>query len=258
MFTDTHAHLYSSKYTKEEMPALMEEIQAAGVHHIYLPNVDLTTIEPMLELAAQYPKRCHPMMGLHPCDVKKTFEKDLYRMEDWLKQEKFVGIGETGIDLYWDKSTYAWQCEALKVQAAWAVERQLPLILHCRESIDETLDLLEALDLKGLFGIFHCFTGNVEQANRMKALGFKLGIGGVVTYKNGGLDQVLPKLELSDFVLETDAPYLAPVPHRGKRNSPAYLPFIAQKLAALLQVEEQALFAQIERNVTDVFSSHGA
>lgn len=230
---DTHAHIYSTKFDADR-DQIIEEIKAAGVSRIYMPNVDVDTIDRMLDCESRYGDLCIPMMGLHPCDVKEDFEVQLRVMEGWLNRRQFAAIGEIGTDLYWDKTTFDLQKEALEIQVEWAKQRQLPIVLHCRESIDQTIELIEKWHDGKLRGIFHCFTGTLDQANRIIEMGFLLGIGGVVTYKNGGLDQVIPPIGLKSLVLETDAPYLAPVPYRGKRNTPAYLPEIAQKVGDLV------------------------
>lgn len=198
-----------------------------------MPNIDVASIDAMLEAELRYPGVCIPMMGLHPCDVKKDFEKELYVMEDWISKREFAGIGETGLDLYWDKTFFEQQKEALRIQIRWAKEKKWPIILHCRESMDETIAIIKEEKTEDLKGIFHCFSGSLEQAKEIIELGFLLGIGGVSTYKNGGLDKVLPEIGLEHLVLETDGPYLAPVPHRGKRNSPEYIPIIAERVGDL-------------------------
>jgi TatD DNase family protein len=230
---DTHAHIYSDKF-ETDRDSVIEEIRAAGISRIYMPNVDVDTIARMLECESRYGDLCVPMMGLHPCDVKEDFERQLKVMEEWLNRRTFAAVGEIGTDLYWDKTTFEIQKEALEIQVSWAKEKELPIVLHCRESIDPTIDLIEKVHDGKLRGIFHCFTGTLDQARRIVDMGFLLGIGGVVTYKNGGLDQVIPYIGSGNLVLETDAPYLAPVPHRGKRNTPAYLPEIARRVGDLL------------------------
>jgi TatD DNase family protein len=232
---DTHAHIYSSKFDSDR-DQVIEEIRAAGISKVFMPNVDVHTIEAMLDCESRYGDLCVPMMGLHPCDVGDDFEDQLQVMENWLNKRSFAAVGEIGTDLYWDKTNLDRQLAALEIQVGWAKERELPIVLHCRESVDLTIDFIEKMHDGKLRGIFHCFTGNLDQAKRITEMGFLLGIGGVATFKNGGLDQVIPYIGLEHLVLETDAPYLAPVPHRGKRNSPAYLPFVAERVGDLLQV----------------------
>ncbi len=247
-FTDTHAHIYSTKFDHDRADAVREALEQ-GVEKIFMPNVDVDTIDAMLETELKYPS-CIPMMGLHPCDVKKDFEKQLYVMEDWINKRDFAAIGETGLDLYWDHTFFNEQKEALKIQINWAKQKKWPIVLHCRESMDETISLIEEAKDENLTGIFHCFTGTIAQAEKIISLGFLVGIGGVATYKNGGLDKVLGKIGLDHVVLETDAPYLAPVPHRGKRNAPAYIPVIAQQIGDYTKqtLEEVSILTQNNAN----------
>lgn len=232
---DSHAHIYLEQFRKD-IDDIMARSQEAGVEHIFMPNIDHTSIDDMLELEQKYPQQCTAMMGLHPCSVNKTFEKELYLVEEWLGKRKFCAIGEIGTDLYWDKTYWSHQQEAFKIQCQWAVQYEIPVVIHCRESIDETIQLVEELDMPGLTGVFHCFTGTIEQAERITGLGFKLGMGGVATFKNGGMDKVIPNLAIETLLLETDSPYLTPTPHRGKRNEPAYIPLVAERVASLLEL----------------------
>ncbi|MDX5477646.1 MAG: TatD family hydrolase [Cyclobacteriaceae bacterium] len=231
-YIDTHVHIYSPKYNEDRDEVIRRTLEN-GVNKLYMPNIDVASIDAMLEAELRYPGVCIPMMGLHPCDVKKDFEKELYVMEDWIGKREFAGIGETGLDLYWDKTFFEQQKEALKIQIRWAKEKKWPIILHCRESMDETIAIIKEEKTEDLKGIFHCFSGSLEQAKEIIELGFLLGIGGVSTYKNGGLEKILPEIGLEHLVLETDGPYLAPVPHRGKRNSPEYIPIIAARVGDL-------------------------
>ena len=249
---DTHAHIYSTKFDSDR-DQVIEEIRAAGVERIYMPNVDVETIDRMLDCESRYGDLCIPMMGLHPCDVKSDFQQQLYMMEDWLAKRSFAAVGEIGTDLYWDKTTFEIQKEALNIQLGWAKQYSLPVVLHCRESIDETIEIIENAQDGSLKGIFHCFTGSLVQARKIVELGFLLGIGGVSTYKNGGLDAVIPHVGLKHLVLETDAPYLAPVPHRGKRNTPAYLPAIAQRVGDLLQTSVGEVALATKANALNLF-----
>ncbi|HYG20054.1 MAG TPA: TatD family hydrolase [Ohtaekwangia sp.] len=238
-YIDTHAHIYADEFSadREDMLARSE---AAAVRTILMPNVDHTSIDKMMEVERRNPASCFAMMGLHPCSVKKDFEKELYVVEDWLSKRKFTAVGEIGTDLYWDQSLWDQQQEAFRIQVKWALKYDLPIVIHSRESIDQTIALVEELKTEKLRGVFHCFSGTPEQARRIIALGFYLGIGGVATFKNGGLDKVLPEIALEHLVLETDSPYLAPVPHRGKRNEPAYIPIVAGRIAEIknISVEE--------------------
>ena len=194
------------------------------------------------------------MMGLHPCSVKKDFERELYLIEDWLSKREFSAIGEIGTDLYWDKTFFGQQQEALGIQIGWAKKYQLPIVLHCRESLNETIEMIEKLQDGTLKGIFHCFSGNVEQAKKIFKLGFHIGLGGVATFKNGGLDKVLGEITLENAVLETDSPYLAPVPHRGKRNEPGYIPLIASKVAALTNQSIEEVRNVTTKNALNLFN----
>jgi TatD DNase family protein len=225
------------------------------VGKIYMPNIDHTSIDDMLEVESAAPNRCIPMMVLHPCSVKKDFENELYRVEDWLSRRKFAAIGEMGTDLYWDKTFWFQQQQAFEIQATWAKQYELPLVIHCRESIDETIALVEKNHDNRLRGVFHCFTGSLEQAKKITSLGFYLGLGGVATFKNGGMDKVIPELDFNFVMLETDSPYLSPVPYRGKRNEPSYIPLIADKIANLKGVSIEELKTVTFDNARKLFKS---
>lgn len=238
--TDTHTHIYY-----HEGLVLREHIQRCLANHIdrlFLPNVDVHSMAKVMSAVREFPENCFPMLGLHPCSVGTDYLKDLASIEKEISRSKIVAIGEIGLDLYWDKTTLDIQKEAFKIQVSWAKELNLPIVIHCRDAFDELFELLEELNDGRLFGIFHCFTGNLEQARRAISLGFYLGIGGVITFKNAGLDQVVKQIDLKHIVLETDAPYLAPVPFRGKANESSYLIYIAQRVADLheIPVEEVA------------------
>lgn len=252
-YIDTHAHIYAKEFDAD-LVDVINRCQEEKVDKIFMPNVDHTSIDRMLEVELRWPGQCIPMMGLHPTSVKKDFERELYIVEDWLAKRKFVAIGEIGTDLYWDKSFWGQQQEALDIQLEWAKKNNLPVVLHCRESIDETIEIIERHQDGDLTGIFHCFTGSVEQASRIIKLGFKLGIGGVATFKKGGLDTVLPEVGLEHLVLETDSPYLAPVPHRGKRNEPGYIPLIAQRVADVMKKPVTELQTITTQNALALFS----
>lgn len=228
---DTHAHLYSSKFDHDRSEMVRRAI-AAGVTRMYLPNVDSETIDSMLALEAEFPDHCFAMMGLHPSHVKpETYEQELAVVEDWLGRRQWAGIGETGIDLYWDKTTLSIQQIAFARQIEWAKDLGRPIIIHARESNEECLALVKTGQDGRLRGIFHCFSGTAEQAKRMIDLGFMLGIGGTLTYAKSELPAVLRDIPLEHIVLETDAPYLPPVPHRGKRNESAYVRLVAEMLS---------------------------
>jgi TatD DNase family protein len=254
---DTHAHIYSEQFEKDR-DAMLERAFSAEVSRIYMPNVDHTSIDGMLELEDKYPTQCVPMMGLHPCSVGKDFEKELYLVEDWLNKRKFVALGEMGIDLFWDTTFVAQQEEAFKIQAAWAKKYKIPLIIHARSKEEGTamakiIELLENLKDENLFGILHCFTGTLQDAKKLIALDFKLGIGGVVTYKNSGLAPIISQIKLQDLVIETDCPYLAPMPHRGKRNETAFVQLVAEKIANIQQIDVEIVAQQTTENAKKLF-----
>jgi TatD DNase family protein len=234
LLTDTHTHQYY-----ETDPAVRQELMQRcldnGIRRLFLPNVDSASIELVMSQVQAYPEYCFAMLGLHPCDVKENWQDELNTIEAAILQCKIYAIGEIGIDLYWDKTFLDQQIQAFKIQIAWAKKLKLPIVIHCRDAFEQVYQVL--LDEKDddLRGIFHCFTGTAEQAQKITELGFYLGIGGVVTYKNSGLDKVVAQTDLKHIVLETDSPYLTPVPYRGKRNESSYLVYVAQKVADLHQ-----------------------
>lgn len=232
MLIDTHAHLYAKAFDNDRA-AMIERAEAAGVKQFLLPNIDESSIAGMLELEAAYPGRCFPMMGLHPCSVKENYLADLAWVKKWLDQRNFIAVGEIGIDLYWDKTFIEEQKAAFLQQVEWALELNLPIVIHARESLDLLIDLIKEVGDSNLRGVFHCFTGNVAQAEAIMKLGLYLGVGGVLTFKNGGVDKTLAEISLERIILETDAPYLAPIPYRGKRNESAYVQEVAVKLASI-------------------------
>ncbi len=238
---DTHCHLYSEEFNEDRTSAVAKSIEM-GVNRVLLPNIDMDSIGVMHDLEDQYPKNCFSMMGLHPCYVKEDFKKDLEVMYAWFDKRKYVGVGETGMDLYWDKSTQSWQEESLNIQIEWAIEKGLAMSLHTRSATQEVIKVLKPYKGK-VQGVFHCFSESIELADEIIKLGFYLGIGGVVTFKNAGIAQVVAELGIEKLVLETDSPYLAPVPYRGKRNEPSYTRYVAEKVAdvtgeSLLKVAE--------------------
>lgn len=230
--TDTHAHLYSKKFETDRDEMIHRAI-AAGVTKMYLPNIDATTIDAMLDLEATFPDNCFAMMGVHPCSINADYDRELAIVEQRLGDRKWAGVGETGIDLYWDKTFLKEQQIAFARQIEWAKDLNLPVIIHARESNEECLELVKAGQDGRLRGIFHCFSGTAEQARRMIELGFMLGIGGSVTYAKSELPEVLKQVPLEHIVLETDAPYLPPVPYRGKRNESAYIKLVAEMLSEI-------------------------
>ncbi len=249
---ETHAHIYLDDF-KTDISEILERSQEVGVRKIYMPNIDHTSIDGMLELEMKNPDYCMATMGLHPCYVKKDFEKELYMVEEWLSKRTFPAIGEIGTDLYWDKSYKEEQIEAFRIQCSWAKEHSLPIIIHCRESLDLTIDLVEEMKEDHFTGVFHCFNGTVQQAERIRKLGFFIGLGGVTTFKNAGMDKVVPLIEMDNVVLETDSPYLAPVPYRGKRNEPSYLKLIAQRIADLRQTNIRTIEDITDQNANRLF-----
>ena len=244
---ETHAHIYDEGFN-EDMEQMLARAFEAGVEQIWIPNCNHETIDSMMVLAKAYPDKCLPMIGLHPCYVKEDFEKEIQIIEDYLAKEKFIAIGEIGLDLYWDKTFFAQQQEAFLQQCALAKKHNLWIDIHSRNAFWETVELIEKNADPNLKGIFHCFTGTLEEAQKAVELGFLLGIGGVATFKNGGLDQVIPHISLDKLVLETDAPYLAPVPYRGKRNEPSYLPLVAQKIADWHQCDVSVVLEKTTQN----------
>lgn len=253
---DTHCHLYAEAFDVDRSDMIHRAI-ATGVSRMLLPNIDLESIDGMHQLVSEFPALCYPMMGLHPCSVTSGYKATLDHMANLLAQNQYVGIGETGTDLFWDKTFIEEQKDAFKAQISWAKELGLPIVIHSRETLDLNIEIIAEAQDGRLQGIFHCFTGSVEQALRIDALGFKIGIGGVSTFKNGGLDKVLPQIPAAMMVLETDAPYLAPVPYRGKRNESAYLSIIAERLAQILTISTGEVAELTTRNAMAVFEKKG-
>lgn len=251
---DTHTHLYSEQFDEDRDEAI-SRAKEAGVERFYLPAIDSETHEQMLQLEAQYPGEIFAMMGLHPCSVQpETWENELALVKEYIDKRPFCAIGEIGIDLYWDKSTLDIQVKAFEQQIDWAIEKDLPIVIHTRESFNETFEVLERKKHPRLRGIFHCFSGNLEQAQHAINLGFILGIGGVVTFKNGKIDQFLDEIPLDKIVLETDSPYLAPVPHRGKRNESAYTSLVLGKLVDIYKKDYKEIEAITNKNALNMFS----
>lgn len=251
---DTHTHLYSEEFD-EDRAEMIQRALNKGVTEFYLPAIDSESHEKMLQLEAEYPQQIFAMMGLHPCYVKpETWEKELEIVENYLNKRTFPAIGEIGIDLYWDKTTLDIQIKAFEKQIDWAIEKDLPIVIHTRESFEETFEVLERKKHPKLRGIFHCFSGTLEQAKHAIDLGFVLGIGGVVTFKNGKIDQFLHEIPLNKIVLETDAPYLAPVPFRGKRNESAYIELVAQKLVDIYKNDFSEIVHITTENAKRIFN----
>jgi len=253
IITDTHTHLYSQAFD-EDRDDMMQRALKANIERFFIPAIDSTHTQAMLQLEKAYPKHVFLMMGLHPTSVKDNYKEELRHVEEMLVSRQFYAVGEIGIDLYWDTSTLAIQQEAFKHQIQLAKKYKLPIVIHCREAFDEIFDVLEGEKDDDLFGIFHCFTGTFEQAQKAISYNMKLGIGGVVTFKNGGIDQFLNKIDLKHIVLETDSPYLAPKPFRGKRNESSYITKVVEKLSELYGLPEEKIAEITTENSKAVFS----
>ncbi len=249
---DTHAHIYAKEFDQDRDQVVQRALEQ-GIEKILLPNIDLDSIEPMLRTEAAYPDICHSMMGLHPCYVDNNVKQTLKTIHAWFAKHSFIAVGEIGIDLYWDKTYQKEQEWAFVTQLNWAKELELPVVIHTRDSIQETLKLLKAEQDGTLSGVFHCFGGSIEEANAINDLGFHLGLGGVTTFKNGGMDSVIPSLDLNYVILETDCPYLAPVPHRGKRNEPAYTRLVNERIADLRQLSNEEVAKITSENAKRLF-----
>jgi TatD DNase family protein len=250
---DTHCHLYLDEFSHDYMEVIRKAGEA-GVSRFYMPAIDSSTMASMLKLERTSGGICCAMIGLHPCSVKDNYLDELALVQDWLSKRKFAAIGETGIDLYWDKTFEKQQFHALEIQIELALKYDMPIVLHTRNAIRETIDFVLKHSAKGLKGIFHCFGGSLQEAREIVAAGFYLGIGGVVTYKNSGLDKVLKEIDLEHLVLETDAPYLAPVPFRGKRNESSYLKIIAEKVAEIKEVSFEEVDNITTKNAQSLFA----
>jgi TatD DNase family protein len=237
----------------EDRETVVNRAFEEGVEALYLPNVDKETIEGMMEMEKQWPGKCFPMMGVHPCSIKADYEEELRIAREWLDKRPFVAVGEIGIDLYWDKSFFEQQKIAFLTQIEWALEFDIPIVIHSRDSTDIIIELLKGIEGKLPRGIFHCFSGNLEQANAIIDLGFYLGIGGVLTFKNSGVDKVIAEVGLKYLVLETDAPYLTPAPFRGKRNESSYVKLVAEKLADIKEVSLEEVAKVTTANAKNLF-----
>ena len=249
---DSHAHIYLEHF-QEDIDSVIDRAVKSGVEKILLPNIDKDSIDSMLLLEKKYPEVCFPMIGIHPCSIKEDFGEQLKLVEKWLEEQNFLAIGEIGTDLYWDKTYWNQQKEAFNIQCELALKYHLPIVVHCRGTIDETIELVSNFDNQKLRGVFHCFTGSLQQAKRITGLGFYLGLGGVVTFKNSGMDQVIPYMDTSKIILETDAPYLTPAPHRGKRNEPFNIKLVAEKVAEYLKISLEELDYLTTKNTNELF-----
>ena len=252
VITDTHTHLYSESFDEDRDEMIKRAINAK-VERFFIPAIDSTYAERMYELEKSFPDHVHLMMGLHPTHVQENYKDELQFVENQFQQRDFIAVGEIGIDLYWDKSTLKIQQEAFKYQIRLAKNHKLPIVIHCREAFEEVFEILEEEKSDDLFGIFHCFTGTLEDAKRAISYNLKLGIGGVVTFKNGKIDRFLDEIPLKHIVLETDAPYLAPTPFRGKRNESSYIVNIAEKLAEIYGEPIEEIAEITTQNSKDIF-----
>lgn len=252
ILTDTHTHLYSEKFDEDRKAVINRALQE-NVTRFFIPAIDSSYTQAMYDLERDYPENVFLMMGLHPTSVKENYEEELKKVEEEFQKRDFYAIGEIGIDLFWDKSLLEQQQIAFKQQIKLAKSKKLPIVIHCRDAFDEVFEVLESEKDDNLFGIFHCFTGNYEQAKQALSYNMKLGIGGVVTFKNGGIDKYLNEIPLEQIVLETDAPYLAPAPYRGKRNESAYIKLIAQKVAQIYEVDLEEVAAITTQNSKNIF-----
>ena len=253
MLIDTHAHLYLEHFS-EDLSEVVERAKNHGLEKILLPNIDVESVAPLLKLCDDYQNFFYPMMGLHPCSVDKNFEAQLNAIWQKMHDQPIVAVGEIGIDLYWDKATLDLQREAFRVQVAWAKKLKLPIVIHARDSYDELFQELDLLNNESLSGVFHCFTGSVEQGAKILEYGnFYLGLGGVVTFKKSGLDETLKCLPLDKLIVETDAPYLAPTPFRGKRNESYYLSYVVNKLAEIYDKSSEEIARATSDNAKNLF-----
>ena len=249
---DTHAHIYLPEF-ENDIDEVIDRSKEAGIENIFMPNININSIDDMLQLELKYNNYCISMMGLHPCYVKNMYKEELNIIKSWFDKRQFCAVGEIGIDLYWDKTYIDEQIVAFETQINWAKDLGLPIVIHCRKSIDMTIEIVKKNQDGKLNGIFHCFSGNHDHAKKIIDLNFLLGIGGVVTFKNGGIDKVIPDIELKNIVLETDSPYLAPSPYRGKRNNPSYLQIIASRIAELKKCDVQEVAGITTENAQTIF-----
>lgn len=256
MLIDSHTHIYAKEF-ESDLDSCMERASQAEVKHLLMPNIDVESIKAMHRVSDRFPDRCHPMMGLHPCSVQEDYKAQLNVIERHLFQpvRKYIAVGEIGIDLYWDKSTLGIQQEAFRQQIQWAKALNLPIVIHTRDAFDEVFEVVDELHDERLRGVFHCFTGTLDQAKKIMDYGnFMMGIGGVLTFKNGKINQFIHEVDLNYLVLETDAPYLAPVPYRGKRNEPSYTRLVAEELSKLTGKSLDEIATQTTQNCEKLFN----
>ena len=251
-FVDTHAHIYSEELTSD-LNLIMKNAVAVGINKIIMPAIDSSTLEAMLKVEQQFPEQCIAMMGLHPCYVKENHKEELKLVEEWIGKRKFIAIGEIGLDFYWDKTFAKEQHIVFETQMQWALDLQLPIAIHTRNAMGETIEAVKPFAKKGLRGVFHCFSGSKESAEQIIGMGFHLGLGGVLTYKNAGVAEAVKDIPMEYIVLETDAPYLAPVPYRGKTNEPANMIEVAKKLAEIKSLPLHEIAAITTSNAEKLF-----
>ncbi len=251
-YIDTHTHLYDEQF-QPDMEAMIDRTIGQGVRRMYMPNCDSSTIQGMLDIADRWPEHCFPMMGLHPVYVKENYREELAIVQGWLEQRSFSAIGEIGLDKYWDLSFLEQQKEAFALQIDWALAYKLPIVIHSRESTQDCIDIVKSKQNGALKGIFHCFSGTADEARQITELGLLLGIGGVVTFKKSTLPDIVAATELEHIVLETDAPYLAPMPYRGKRNESSYIPLIASKIADIKNIPIEEVAEVTTKNAENIF-----
>ena len=252
MIIDTHTHLYLNDFATD-IDAVIKRAGDEGVEKFYLPAIDSTETENIFSLEKKYPARCFAMMGLHPCSVKENYKEELEMVYNWLQKRRFAAIGEIGLDFYWDKTFTDLQYESFHRQIDWALQYDLPVVLHTREAVQQSIDVIKKYAGKNLRGIFHCFSGTLQNALDIIDMGFYLGIGGVITYKNSGLAEVIKEIDIKNIVLETDAPYLTPVPFRSKRNESSYLKYVVQKIAEVKNISVEEVEAVTTKNAEDIF-----
>ncbi len=252
MFIDTHAHLYLDQFS-QDLHDIMHRAQESKIQKIFLPNIDCSTTSSMNAICQKFPNVLYPMMGLHPCSVKENFEEELAKMKLELDTGNYFGVGETGIDLYWDVSFKEQQIRAFETQIEWAKEYKLPIIIHSRDALDLTIELITKHQNGALTGVFHCFNGDIEQCKKIEAIGFFMGLGGVITYKKANMGEVVKLMSIDNLLLETDAPYLSPVPYRGKRNESSYITEIAKRVAEFREDSPESIGVHSTNNAKKLF-----